>query len=208
MELRGGLTVGWGFVFQVQAPVVCGISSLGYDHMEILGKSTLIIRATGHMTKKIKNKIWVSVRSVDGLRCLASSGFPRRMLLLLLSLFSSSYLTMSGSSREHSQGDRGGEGRHSQGFLVPWTPSAALWAVFQPSRRLKISPFISSQHGVPAFTVPQPEEAMVALEEKASQLGVSSSASSYMQPLVSTVDNHPFSDRSLWRRCHRWTRGH
>jgi len=23
--------------FQVQAPIVCGISSLGYDHMEILG---------------------------------------------------------------------------------------------------------------------------------------------------------------------------
>lgn len=24
-------------VFQIQSPVVCGIASLGYDHMEILG---------------------------------------------------------------------------------------------------------------------------------------------------------------------------
>ena len=33
--------------------------------------------------------------------------------------------------------------------------------------------FILIQHGVPAFTVPQPQEAMSALEYRASQLGVS-----------------------------------
>lgn len=33
---------------------------------------------------------------------------------------------------------------------------------------------ISMQRGVPAYTVPQPEEAMSVLKDKASQLGVSS----------------------------------
>ncbi|CAA7392706.1 unnamed protein product [Spirodela intermedia] len=77
------LEVGLGGKFDatnvVQAPVVCGISSLGYDHMEILGNT---------------------LREIAG---------------------------------------------EKAGIL---------------------------KHGVPAFTVPQPEEAMAALKEKASQLGI------------------------------------
>jgi hypothetical protein len=30
------------FVSQVKEPIVCGITSLGYDHMEILGKFSIL----------------------------------------------------------------------------------------------------------------------------------------------------------------------
>jgi hypothetical protein len=43
------------------------------------------------------------------------------------------------------------------------------------------------QHGVPAFTVPQPDEAMRVLEEKASQLDVSCTVLSLVSSVSHTV---------------------
>jgi hypothetical protein len=47
--------------------------------------------------------------------------------------------------------------------------------------------FLLLQHGVPAFTVPQPDEAMHVLEEKASQLDVSCTVFSLVSSVSHTV---------------------
>ncbi|KAL5973468.1 hypothetical protein ACLOJK_030119 [Asimina triloba] len=89
----------------VQEPVVCGVSSLGYDHMEILG------RYHSNMA------VWP-----DRQRHFPDIKLP--------------------SSLRNTLGEIAGEKA----------------GIFKP--------------GVPAFTVPQPPEAMAALENRASQLGV------------------------------------
>ncbi|XP_024976446.1 folylpolyglutamate synthase isoform X1 [Cynara cardunculus var. scolymus] len=100
----------------VQTPVVCGIASLGYDHMEILGNT---------------------LGAIAGEKAGIFKVLPMQ--------------------------------KHSFCFFLQ-----LFWFTFVVSFFVVTSNvcLFYMQKGVPAFTVPQPEEAMQVLKEKASQLDV------------------------------------
>ncbi|PWZ05945.1 Folylpolyglutamate synthase [Zea mays] len=122
------LEVGLGGKFDatnvVKAPVVCGISSLGYDHMEILG-----------------NTLGEIAGEKAGIFKVLFNCFPVRLFKLYIDIFSY--------------------------FFGPLC-----------------------QKGVPAYTAPQPEEAMTALKQRASELGVS-------LQVVDPLEPHHLKDQHL-----------
>ncbi|KAJ6900281.1 folylpolyglutamate synthase-like isoform X1 [Populus alba x Populus x berolinensis] len=117
------LEVGLGGKFDatnvVQKPIVCGISSLGYDHMEILGNT--LAQIAGEKAGIFK----VFFRTI-----------PTRLLAMHL-------------------------------FLNLNTICVLIIAFL----RIQVFPF-PIQDGIPAFTVPQADEAMNVLVEKACKLNV------------------------------------
>ncbi|KAL9274278.1 Folylpolyglutamate synthase-like protein [Drosera capensis] len=131
------LAVGLGGKFDatnvVQTPAVCGITSLGYDHMKILefpSRFRLILHGSGefHLAHSICQVLALLAFQVTGL-------FPENVKMTVIVLNS---IFMKGYTLAEIAGEKTG--------------------IFKK--------------GVPAFTVPQPDEAMHVLEEKASLLDV------------------------------------
>ncbi|XP_057523739.1 folylpolyglutamate synthase-like isoform X1 [Amaranthus tricolor] len=122
----------------VQAPIVCGISSLGYDHMEILGNTLGQIAGEKAGIFKV---------------C--------RMFFCF---------------------------RNHKYFFIPFGmpefegERMPLLGVMEYSRLFGNNLKLMLQEGIPAFTVPQPEEAMTVLENNASKLNVNLQVAAALDP--------------------------